>query len=308
MEIEGQHTSLIDQHDGAMKHQVYEEAAIRAPADTPAGCLLRLAAGTVVYPNGNAGLREVDFDIRRGEFVVLLGPSGAGKSTLLRSLNGLVALSAGQVLVEGVGPVDSARAWRAHRRHTAMVFQQHHLIGRLSALDNVLTGRLAFHPAWRTFLPFAEQDKRIALESLERVGLADRALQRADQLSGGQQQRVGVARALAQQPRILLADEPVASLDPATAVRVLELIHGICKSEGIAAIVSLHQVDLATRFADRIVGVGAGRIVFDGLPHELGAIDLDAIYGSPPEPDATPSPGLVREPPARAAAELALAA
>jgi phosphonate transport system ATP-binding protein len=215
---------------------------------------------------------------------------------LLRCLNGLAPLSSGRVMAEGIGAVTTARAWREHRRHTALVFQQHHLIGRLHALDNVLTGRLAFHSTWRTLLPFARADKMLALEALARVGLADQALQRADKLSGGQQQRVGIARALAQQPRVLLADEPVASLDPATAVRVLELMHGICKEQGIAAAVSLHQVDLATRFADRIVGISAGRVVFDGVPAALDATALRAIYGTgfapaavlPPRAEAAP--------------------
>ncbi len=246
----------------------------------PKDTLLRLTQGNVTYANGVRAMCDIDLEIRRGEFVVLLGPSGAGKSTLLRCLNGLAPLTGGSVTAEGIGAVVTPRTWREHRRRTALVFQQHHLIGRLHALDNVLTGRLAFHPAWRTFLPFARADKLVALEALARVGLADQALQRADKLSGGQQQRVGIARALAQQPRVLLADEPVASLDPATAVRVLELMHGICKEQGIAAAVSLHQVELATRFADRIVGISAGRVVFDGAPAALDAAALHAIYGS----------------------------
>ncbi len=248
-------------------------------ADT-AEALLRLVHGSVTYANGVRAMCDIDLGIRHGEFVVLLGPSGAGKSTLLRCLNGLAPLSSGRVIAQGIGTVQTPRAWREHRRRTALVFQQHHLIGRLNALDNVLTGRLAFHSTWRTLLPFARADKLLALEALARVGLADQALQRADKLSGGQQQRVGIARALAQQPRVLLADEPVASLDPATAVRVLELMHGICKEQGIAAAVSLHQVDLATRFADRIVGISAGRVVFDGAPAALDAASLREIYGS----------------------------
>ena len=155
---------------------------------------------------------------------------------------------------------------RAHRRRTGMVFQQHQLIGRLSVLANVLTGRLGYHSGLRTLLPFSAAEKRLALAAIERVGLLDHALRRADQLSGGQQQRVGIARALAQQPAIVLADEPVASLDPATAERVLALLHRICREDGITAVVSLHQLEFARRFADRIVGLARGEVVFDGPP------------------------------------------
>ena len=259
--------------------------AAPAPASTSTGvqaqhALLRLERGEVTYANGVAGLRGVDLEIRRGQFLVLLGPSGSGKSTLLRCLNGLVPLTAGSVFADSIDAVDTPHAWRAHRRRTAMVFQQHHLIGRLHALDNVLTGRLGFHSTWRTFLPYGRADKLIALEALARVGMVDQALQRADQLSGGQQQRVGIARALAQQPHLLLADEPIASLDPATAMHVLELMHAICKAGNIAAAVSLHQVELALRFADRIVGIAQGRVVFDGPPHALDGAALHAVYGN----------------------------
>jgi phosphonate transport system ATP-binding protein len=173
-------------------------------------------------------------------------------------------------------------ALRQLRMRAAMVFQQHQLIGRLSALDNVLTGRLGFHSGLRTLLPLPREDRLIALEALERVGLLDFALRRCDQLSGGQQQRVGMARALAQRPRVVLADEPVASLDPSTAQRVLALIHDVCQSAGIAAVVSLHQVDLARRFADRVVGLSAGRVVFDDAPAMLDAGALERIYGAAP--------------------------
>ena len=255
-------------------------AAAPTSSSAPAHrAVLRLAGGEVTYANGVAGLRGIDLEIRRGQFLVLLGPSGAGKSSLLRCLNGLVPLTGGRVFADGIGAVESPQAWRAHRRRTAMVFQQHHLIGRLHALDNVLTGRLGFHSTWRTFMPFGRADKLIALEALARVGMADQALQRADQISGGQQQRVGIARALAQQPHLLLADEPVASLDPATAIHVLELMHSICRAGDIAAAVSLHQVELAQRFADRVVGIAHGRVVFDGPPQRLDAAALQAIYG-----------------------------
>lgn len=233
----------------------------------------------VTYPDGHLALHPADFFVGAGEFVVLLGPSGAGKSTLLRALNGLVRPTAGEVSMAGIGAVSDPVALRALRRQVGMVFQQHQLIGRLSALANVLTGRLGFHSPLRTLFPMPKDEKLIALDALDRVGLLGHALRRCDQLSGGQQQRVGMARALAQQPRVMLADEPVASLDPATAERVLQLIHKVCKSAGIAAVVSLHQIELARRFADRIVGLSAGCVVFDGAPAELNARAVEGIYG-----------------------------
>jgi phosphonate transport system ATP-binding protein len=235
----------------------------------------------VSYPNGARALLPTRLLFLRGSFTVLLGPSGAGKSTLLRALNGLVRPTSGRVLAEGLGDIAAARALRAHRRSTGMVFQQHQLIGRVSVLGNVLTGRLGYHGGLRTLLPFAAAEQRLALAAIERVGLLDFALRRADQLSGGQQQRVGIARALVQQPRLVLADEPVASLDPATAVRVLELLHGICRADGLTAVVSLHQVDLARRFAERIVGLAGGAVVFDGPPEALDAAAVARIYGTP---------------------------
>jgi phosphonate transport system ATP-binding protein len=233
----------------------------------------------VTYATGLRALVHTDLEVAAGEFLVLLGPSGAGKSTLLRSLNGLVPLTEGILEADGLGAVHGPTALRALRKRTGMVFQQHQLIGRLSALANVLTGRLGHHSALRSLLPLPRADKLIALHALDRVGLLDRALHRVDQLSGGEQQRVGVARALAQRPRLVLADEPVASLDPATAVHVLTLIHDICKADGLAAVVSLHQVSLARRFGDRIVGLANGRVVFEGVPEMLDAPALATIYG-----------------------------
>jgi phosphonate transport system ATP-binding protein len=241
--------------------------------------LLRIQRACVTYANGTEALKAVDLTFHPGQFAVLLGPSGAGKSTLLRSLNGLVPLTAGEVVAEGIGPIAGRTALRLHRKRTGMVFQQHQLIGRLTALANVLIGRLAFHGAARSIFPLPQEDRLIALEALDRVGLLEQALERADRLSGGQQQRVGIARALAQRPRILLADEPVASLDPATAARVLSLIHSICKADGIATVISLHQVDLAQRFADRVVGIAAGSVVFDGPAAMLDRAALARIYG-----------------------------
>ena len=227
--------------------------------------VLRVDRLSVVYPGGVTALRDTSIAFRRGEFTVLLGLSGAGKSTLLRSLNRLVTPTGGSVTSE-LGELGSGSALRQHRRRTAMIFQHHQLIERQSALANVLTGRLAFHNTLRSLFPLPRADQEIALSCLARVGLADKALSRVDKLSGGQQQRVGIARALAQQPAIILADEPVASLDPATSVRVLGLLRDICKEDGITAIVSLHQLEYARRFADRVVGLADSQIVFDAAP------------------------------------------
>jgi phosphonate transport system ATP-binding protein len=247
----------------------------------------------VTYPNGFQALQPTSLSIQPGEFVVLLGASGAGKSTLLRSLNGLVTPTAGDIVLSDLErPQRDARSLREHRRQTGMVFQQHHLIGRQTVLANVLMGRLATRSTWQALLPWTRNDKLLALEALDRVGLADKAMTRADALSGGQQQRVGIARALIQKPRLMLADEPVASLDPVTAENVLTLLHDICKTDRLTAVVSLHQVDYAKRFADRIVGLNNGSVVFDGKPDALADVDIERLYTASKRP-ARPSSGFV---------------
>lgn len=254
--------------------------------------MLALEKVEVTYANGTRALESRSLRIGRGGFNVLLGPSGAGKSTLLRLLNGLVRPTAGTIEVEGIGSIARAAPLRRHRRSTGMIFQQHHLIGRISALSNVLTGRLGYHSGFRTLLPVSRAEKHAALDALDRVGLLAQANRRADQLSGGQQQRVGIARALVQKPSLILADEPVASLDPATAERALQLFHDICRTDGITAVVSLHQVELARRFADRIIGLSAGRVVFDGAPQAVDQVSLELIYGTTPTTTPTNPPNL----------------
>lgn len=242
------------------------------------GLSLRGAAAT--YENGTVGLHPTDLDFQDGELTVLLGPSGAGKSTLLRLLNFLVRPTQGTVQTPHLGVLDTPAVIRAHRRATAMIFQQHHLIGRMTALQNVLNSRLGHHPFWRTAIGFPEADRRLALSCLARVGLEDRALTRCDALSGGQQQRVGIARALAQQPAAILADEPIASLDPTSATRILNLLRAICHEDGVPLIVSLHQLEHARAIADRIIGLDGGRVVFDGPPTELSLEMVARIYGT----------------------------
>jgi phosphonate transport system ATP-binding protein len=241
---------------------------------------LALEGVGVVYPGGTVGLQPATLELRPGAFTVLLGPSGAGKSTLLRCLNYLVVPTSGRIIVEGLGLLGPGAVLREHRRRTGMVFQQHHLVGRLSALRNVLTGRLGYHSTLRTLWPLPRRDREIALEALARVGLLHKALERADRLSGGEQQRLGIARALAQRPRRILADEPVASLDPVTAKRVLAQLRRICREDGITAIVSLHQVELALAYADRVIGLAGGRVVLDAQPDAVDPVALETLYAN----------------------------
>lgn len=260
-------------------HQTMRPDRKAEPA-TAAEPVLRTESLEVTYPNGSRALLGNSLNFREGEFTVLLGASGAGKSTLLRCLNGLVRPSAGRVFARDAGDLADAHALHRHRCRTGMVFQQHHLIGRLSVLANVLTGRLGHHHPLATLLPPSRREKELALAAIDRVELIDHALKRADQLSGGQQQRVGVARALVQSPSILLADEPIASLDPATAERLLALMHDICRSDGLTAVLSLHQIGFAKTFADRIIGLTAGAVVFDGSPAQFTETIAQRLYGN----------------------------
>ena len=224
-------------------------------------------------------LTDVSLSVAPGEMLVVLGPSGAGKSTLLRCINRLVEPTSGEVRVAGE-PVPHDRAGlREVRSRVGMIFQDHNLVPRLSVLKNVLTGRLSHMPQWLSALQFFhDEDVRIALECLRRVDLEDRAWSRADRLSGGQQQRVGIARALAQQPRAILADEPVASLDPKSARLVLNDLRRAARELSIAVLCNLHQVPFALEFADRIVGISAGKVVFEGTPAQLDEEALARVY------------------------------
>ena len=228
-------------------------------------------------------LSNVSLSIQPGEFVVLLGPSGAGKSTVFRCITALTLPTSGAVSVLGERTDRmSKRELRLARRGIGLIFQQLNLIGRISALKNVLAGRLGYISTWRAIIHrFPQQDRQSALRNLDRVGLLNHAYQRADSLSGGQQQRVAIARALTQESRVILADEPVSSLDPESSETVLDILRGISHERGIGVLCSLHQVELALSFADRIIGLRDGRVVFDGLPAELTQDALDRIYRDP---------------------------
>ena len=224
-------------------------------------------------------LRGVDLRVSAGELCVVLGPSGAGKSTLLRCVNRLTEPTSGEIRVAGKPPPRSRAELRNLRQHIGMIFQDHNLVPRLSVLKNVITGRLATMPSIAAALQvFPRADIDIALDALRRVELAERANDRADRLSGGQQQRVGVARALAQHAKVILADEPVASLDPKTARVVLDDLRRAAHELGIAVLCNLHQVEYAVEFADRIVGICDGRVVFEGTPAQLSDAALSRIY------------------------------
>jgi len=224
-------------------------------------------------------LHHIDLSVSKGEFLVILGASGAGKSTLLRCINHLTEPTTGEIRVDGEVTRGDRAGLRRVRRSVAMIFQHYNVVPRLTVLKNALTGRLSAMPAvlsW--FQMFPAEDVAIARESLRRVGLEAKADVRTDKLSGGQKQRVGIARALAQRPKVILADEPVASLDPKTSRSVLGCLREASRESGITVICNLHQVDYAIEFGERIVGVAGGRIVFDGKPDELTEEVLHRIY------------------------------
>jgi phosphonate transport system ATP-binding protein len=236
---------------------------------------------TKIYPNGTKGVDDVSLTIDKGEFLVLIGLSGSGKSTLLRCINRLVEPSSGRVIFDGQD-VTAARGGdlRRIRRQMGMIFQQFNLVKRVSVFSNALAGRLGYRSTAATMAGRASKDDvALAFENLGRVGILEKTYQRADALSGGQQQRVGIARALMQRPRLMLADEPVASLDPATSHSVMKYLEEINRKDGITVICSLHFLSLARRYGTRVVALNAGRIVFDGSPAEIDERRFKDIYG-----------------------------
>ena len=241
-----------------------------------------------VYPNGTVGLDDVNLTIRDGEFVAIIGRSGAGKSTLLRSVNRMHQITSGTLTVNGVDVSSlSGKSLRRFRRGIGMVFQSFNLVTRTTVIKNVLSACVPDMPFWRVLLgAFRKADKIKALESLDKVGILDKAYMRADQLSGGQQQRVALARTLTQNPRIILADEPVAALDPVTAKQVMQDFVRINKEMGISILLNIHHVELALEYAERIIGIRAGKIVYDGPSANVDKAVLSAIYGDDSETEA----------------------
>jgi phosphonate transport system ATP-binding protein len=243
--------------------------------------VLRIQRLNKRYPNGTHALRDLDLEVADGEFLVIIGLSGSGKSTLLRCINRLVEPTSGRIELDGRDIAAATPAeMRRIRGQIGMVFQHFNLVRRASVLTNVLAGALGRTPPWQSaFYRFAPAEMERAFVNLDRVGLRDKAGQRADTLSGGQQQRVGIARALMQEPRLMLADEPVASLDPATSHSVLRYLEQVNREEGITVLCNLHFLSLARRYASRVVALKAGQIVFDGEPAAISPDWFREIYG-----------------------------
>ncbi|MBL7200976.1 MAG: phosphonate ABC transporter ATP-binding protein [Anaerolineae bacterium] len=247
--------------------------------------LLRVESLTKVFPDGTVALKNVTFEVQDGEFLAVIGLSGSGKSTLLRCINRLIDPTGGRVLWNGVDTTAAQGAELRHiRRQIGMIFQQFNLVKRSSVLTNVLSGRLGYaHSWWSLVHRFSPDDRQRAVAALERVGISEKADNRADQLSGGQQQRVGIARALMQEPQLLLADEPVASLDPVLAHSILQYLELLNRQDEITVLCSLHFLDLVHRYASRVVGLKDGELVFDGLPSELTRERFKEVYGEEAE-------------------------
>ncbi|MFR1832005.1 MAG: phosphonate ABC transporter ATP-binding protein [Lachnospiraceae bacterium] len=232
------------------------------------------------YPNGFEALKNVNLTIDQGEFVAIIGLSGAGKSTLIRTINRMHDITDGTLTVDGTDVMKlSGKSLRSFRRRIGMIFQSFNLITRTTVIKNVLTAFVPELPGWRAFFGiFNKEEKMAALEALDKVGILDKAFVRADQLSGGQQQRVALARTLAQNPQIILADEPVASLDPVTAKQVMDDFLRINRDMKITVLINIHHVDLALQYATRVIGIRAGEIVYDGAAKDVDQEVLDSIY------------------------------
>ncbi|MGB7595714.1 MAG: phosphonate ABC transporter ATP-binding protein [Erysipelotrichaceae bacterium] len=233
------------------------------------------------YPGGVHALKGINLTIEQGEFVAIIGLSGAGKSTLLRSINQMHQITSGELIVNGQDVSKlSGEALRHFRRNIGMVFQSFNLVKRTTVINNVLAARVADMPLWKSMLGiYSKSDKILALEALDKVGILEKAYVRADMLSGGQQQRVALARCLAQNPQIILADEPVASLDPLTSQQVMEDFVRVNRDLNITVIANMHHVDIATKYAKRIIGIKEGEIVYDGPSSQISNDTLTEIYG-----------------------------
>jgi phosphonate transport system ATP-binding protein len=242
--------------------------------------LLKVEHLTKVYPNGTVALKDVSFSVDDGEFLVIIGLSGSGKSTLLRCINRLIDPTEGQIFLDDVDITKATPSELRHlRRHIGMVFQQFNLVKRSSVMTNVLSGRLGYvNPLLSLVGIWSKEDRNRAIKALDRMGIKDKANERADALSGGQQQRVGIARTLMQEPELILADEPVASLDPVLSHSILQYLEQLNK-EGITVLCSLHFLDLVHRYATRVIALKDGVKVFEGLPKEINRAKFKEIYG-----------------------------
>ncbi|MDO5434926.1 MAG: phosphonate ABC transporter ATP-binding protein [Clostridia bacterium] len=243
---------------------------------------------TKIYPNGVRGLNDINLNIEQGEFVAIIGLSGAGKSTLIRTINRMIDVTEGKLTVDGTNVMDlSGKSLRKFRRKIGMIFQSFNLVTRSTAVKNVMTSMVPDMGFFKVLLGlFSREQKMKALDSLDKVGILDKAYTRCDQLSGGQQQRVALARTLCQDPTIILADEPVAALDPVTAHQVMSDFKRINEEMNITILINIHHVDLALKYATRVIGIRAGEIVYDGPTDTVTQEILDAIYNGASIPQA----------------------
>ncbi|MCG3142588.1 MAG: Phosphate-import ATP-binding protein PhnC [Anaerolineae bacterium] len=243
--------------------------------------MLRVENLTKVYPNGTVALKDVTFQVEDGEFLAVIGLSGSGKSTLLRCINRLIEPTSGKIFWDGIDvTAASPNEMRKIRRQMGFIFQQFNLVKRSNVITNVLTGRLGYVGSAQSLANlFSKHDHDLALKNLERLGLKEKAYVRADSLSGGQQQRVGIARALMQEPKLILADEPVASLDPVLSHSILKYLEQLNKEDGLTVLCSLHFLDLVHRYATRAIALKDGKLVFEGLPEAIDDAEFKAIYG-----------------------------
>ncbi|MEB1805921.1 MAG: phosphonate ABC transporter ATP-binding protein [Bacillaceae bacterium] len=244
--------------------------------------LLELKNVSKKYGNDTLALSDVNFAVQEGEFVSVIGPSGAGKSTLLRCINRMIDASSGEIIFDNVDIMNfKKRELRTLRTQIGMIFQHYNLVNRLSVIENVLHGRLGYKSTLAGVLGlYNSEEKRQAIEMLGLLGLEEQVYKRCDQLSGGQKQRVGIARALVQNPKMLLCDEPIASLDPNASKVIMDYLRKVSETMGITVLVNLHQVDVALNYSDRIIGVSKGSIVYNGSPTDITTEEIHAIYGS----------------------------
>lgn len=265
-----------------LERDVAKIAGRTKPQPSTAPPILQINGLNKSYDANTMVLRDIDITLNQGQFVSIIGPSGAGKSTLLRCINRMIEPTAGEVLFDNENFLTlSKKQLRRERAKIGMIFQHYNLVSRLTVFENVLHGRFGYKSTLQGLLNiYSEEEKQLALSILQKLGMAEHLYKRCDQLSGGQKQRVGIARALVQQPKLLLCDEPIASLDPNSSKVIMDHLKEISQSMGITVLVNLHQVDVATQYSDRIIGLSRGTKVFDGLPSELSGFAIRDIYGA----------------------------
>lgn len=244
--------------------------------------LLKIDSLSKEYKGGTKALTDINFSIKEGEFVSIIGPSGAGKSTLLRCINKMIDTTKGSIVFDNISVENIKKnKLRELRTKIGMIFQHYNLVNRLSVVENVLHGRLGYKSTLEGVIgKYTEEEKENAFNILQKLGLEDEAYKRCDQLSGGQKQRVGIARALIQNPKLVLCDEPIASLDPSASKIIMDHLSNINKEMGITCLLNLHQVDVAVKYSHRIIGINKGRVIFDGKPEDLTKVKIHEIYGS----------------------------